>query len=143
MRDAVSLRPASATWSRHGEMPRMPSAAQPAMMSGSFHCARTVAVLMDSSPGSGVEIIASAPAAVQGAQRLHPRHCKLGIEEQSSLVGQLEQLREMKQAARALLSADHDEMILASIEPGQEDDAGLVEARGCAEHMPRQRDGGR
>src|SRR4051794_27995123 len=107
-------------------MPRMPSAAQPAMMSGSFHWARTVAVLMDSRPGSGVGIIASAPAAVQRAQRVHARHRKVRIEQQARPVGQLEQLRKMQQAARALLSADHHEMILASVEPGEEDDAGLV-----------------
>src|SRR5438105_85517 len=36
-------------------MPRMPSAAQPLMMSGRRHCWRTVAVLIDSRLGSGVE----------------------------------------------------------------------------------------
>src|SRR4051812_14766877 len=34
-------------------MPRMLCRVQPAMMSGSFHCARTVAVLIESSAGSG------------------------------------------------------------------------------------------
>ena len=53
MRSAVSLSPAAATWSRQGEMPRMPCRAQPSMICGSVHCCRTVAVLSDSSAGSG------------------------------------------------------------------------------------------
>src|SRR3982751_1671992 len=135
MRDAVSLRPASATWSRHGEMPRMLSAAQPAMMSGSFHCWRTVAVLIDSRSGSGVEMAMSGVASVERAQGFHPQCRELRIEQQSCLVGQLEELGEMQQAARALLSADHDEVILPAIEPGEEHDARLVEARRRAEDM--------
>ena len=53
MRSAHSLSPAAATWSRHGEMPRMPCRAQPSMICGSVHCCRTVAVLSDSRLASG------------------------------------------------------------------------------------------
>ena len=41
--------------------------------------------------------------------------------------------------ARALLAADHDEVVLVAVEPGQEDDAGLVEARRRLEDVARQR----
>ena len=44
-----------------------------------------------------------------------------------------------EQRARALLPADHDEMILQAVEPGEEDDAGLVEPGRRLEDVPRQR----
>ena len=53
MRSAESFSPAAATWSRHGEMPRMPCLAHPAMICGSVHCCRTVAVLRESRLPSG------------------------------------------------------------------------------------------
>jgi hypothetical protein len=35
----------------------------------------------------------------------------------------------MQEIARALLAADHDEMALVAVQPDEEHDAGLVEAR--------------
>jgi hypothetical protein len=45
---AMRSRPAVATWSRHGEIARMPLVAHSSTMRSSGHCARTVAVLIDS-----------------------------------------------------------------------------------------------
>ena len=53
---------------------------------------------------------------------------KLGIAQHPRLVGKAEQLGEMHDRARALLAADHREMILQPVEIGEEHDAGLVEA---------------
>ena len=41
--------------------------------------------------------------------------------------------------ARGLLTADHHEMVLQPVEPGHEDQACFVEARGRTEDVPRQR----
>jgi hypothetical protein len=45
--------------------------------------------------------------------------------------------------ARALLAADHREVRLVAVQPGEEDDAGLVEARRRLEDVARQRHGRR
>ena len=58
------------------------------------------------------------------------------------LVGEAEQLGEVDQRARALLPAHHDEMVLQAVEPGEEHDAGLVEAGRRLEDVARQRHGG-
>ena len=42
--------------------------------------------------------------------------------------------------ARALLAAYHDEMILMTIEPGEEHNSRLIEASGCSEDMARKGD---
>ena len=52
-------------------------------------------------------------------------------------------LGEMQDGACALLPADHGEVILVSVQPGEEHDAGLVEARRRREDQPRQRHGRR
>ena len=44
----------------------------------------------------------------------------------------------MHDAACALLSADHREVRLVPVQPGEEDDAGLVEARRRLEDVARQ-----
>ena len=49
----------------------------------------------------------------------------------------------MHDAARALLPADHREVRLVAVEPRQEHDARLVEARRRREDVARQRHGGR
>src|SRR5438067_11613546 len=137
--------PAAATWSRQGDMRRMPRRWQPTMMSGSDHCLRTVAVLIDSRSDRGGLILlvtASGSLAVETVHDEEAAHARAGevrIAQQCGGVGELEQLDEMRQAARALLASDHDEMILMAVEPGQEDDARLVEARRGAEDVPRQR----
>src|SRR5665213_4636733 len=56
MRCAIGASPAWATWSRHGEIPRMPICATPATMSSSFHCLRSVAALIESWPMSGIAV---------------------------------------------------------------------------------------
>src|SRR5271170_3358566 len=45
----------------------------------------------------------------------------------------------MLERASALLSADHDELILQTIEPGEEDNPGLVEAGRVLEDVARER----
>ena len=62
-------------------------------------------------------------------QLAHARRGEVGIVQHARLVGEPEQFGEMQQRARAFLPADHDEMVLQAVEPGQEHDAGLVEAR--------------
>jgi hypothetical protein len=47
-RPATRSRPTAATWSRQGEIARMSRRAHSSMMRSSVHCARTVAVLIDS-----------------------------------------------------------------------------------------------
>src|SRR2546430_3109638 len=144
-RCAVSFKPVAATWSRQGESLRMPWRAHPAMISGSAHCLRTVAVLIDSSPESGSrsERIGLALDAVPAEQGSHTPYSPLGIGKQPRSVGQLEELDKVQQAPRALLPADHYEVILMAVEPCEEHHAGLVEARRRAEHVTRQRDGWR
>ena len=71
--------------------------------------------------------------------RLHAPRRQFGIGEQSGLVGEPEQFGEMQRRARALLPADHGEMILMAVEIGHEHDAGLVEPRRRLEDMARQR----
>src|SRR6266545_3741049 len=110
----------------------IPCRTQPSMMSGSDHCLRTVAVLSESSDGSGID-------AVKGEKRSHPRGGELRIAEQTGGIGQPEYRGEMHDRARALLSADHREMRLMTVQPREEDDAGLVEARRRAEYVTRQR----
>src|SRR5258706_298932 len=56
IRRAVSFKPSCSTWSRHGAIPRIRWRAQPAMMSLNCHRWRTVAVLSESSEGSGPAI---------------------------------------------------------------------------------------
>ena len=53
-----------------------------------------------------------------------------GIGEQPGAVGEPEELAQVGQRACALESADHAESVLVAVEPGQEDDAGLVVPRG-------------
>ena len=66
-------------------------------------------------------------------------HRQLRLLEQAGRVGQAEQLGQVRQRARALLAADHREVVLVAVEPGHEDDAGLVEARRRLEDVARQR----
>src|SRR3569833_3162477 len=79
--------------------------------------------------------------AVSAHHVLQTRRGKIGIADQSCGVGELERLDEMQERPRALLAADHDEMLLMAVEVGEEDDAGLVELRRRFEDMPRQRHG--
>src|ERR1700730_7240227 len=47
----------------------------------------------------------------------------------------------MKKIAGAWLAADHDEMFLPAVEPGEKNHTGLVEPRRRTEYMTRQRHG--
>jgi len=76
---------------------------------------------------------------VQRQQAVHAAHREIGLLDQAGRIGQSEQLGEVRQRACALLSTDHDEMVLMAVEPGHEDHAGLVEARRRLEDMARQR----
>src|SRR5690349_18093268 len=120
----------------------MPCCAQPSRICSRFHCARTVAVLIDSSAVSGelmtsvpVEVVSSRLHAMHGEQRAHARHCDIGVAQQAGGIGELEKLDQVHETARTLLPTDHSEMLLVVVEPGEEHDAGLVEARGCLEDV--------
>src|SRR6185503_5756867 len=67
------------------------------------------------------------------------RNGEIGIANEARGIGQLERLDEMDERARALLAADHDEVLLVAVEIGEEDDAGLVELRRRLEDVSRQR----
>ncbi len=146
MRCADSFRPAAATWSRHGAIARIPRRAQPATISGNLHCVRTRRGVDRQQIGIGRPFVGrrrstgprQPPAAMQRQQRLHPGAGERRIGEQARHVGEAEKLDQMQQIARTLLSPDHHEMILPSVEPSQKYDTGLVEASRCAEHMARQ-----
>src|SRR5882762_8392420 len=77
--------------------------------------------------------------ATQGEYGLHAPGSKLGIGEQTGLVCASKQFREMQGRARALLAADHGEMILMTVEIGHEHDPGLVKPGWRLEDMTRQR----
>src|SRR5512144_1677416 len=111
----------------------MPCRTQPATISGSVHCCRTVAALSESSAESGID-------AVRGEQRAHPRARKLSVADQARRIGEAEHAREMRDRARALLPADQREVRLVAVQPREEHDPGLVEARWRAEDVARQRD---
>ena len=64
---------------------------------------------------------------------------ELGLLEQAGAVGETEDAGEVRQRARALLAADHREVRLVAVQPGEQDDAGLVEARRRLEDVARQR----
>src|SRR5215211_5324796 len=108
----------------------MPWRRHPSTASRSVHCARTVARLMDR-PSVRIDSC----QAVRGEQARHPRRRAFGIVQHACLVGEAKQLGKMNERACALLAADHDEMILESIEPGEEHDSGFVEPRGCLEDV--------
>ena len=64
-----------------------------------------------------------------------------GSREELCPVGEAEDFGEMQDRAGALLPADHGEMVLVAVQPGEEDDPGLVEASGRGEDQARQRHG--
>ena len=140
---AIVSSPTAATWSRHGEIARMPCAR--ARLDDPVERAtapRTVAVLIDSQRWSAEK---SRIDRAQLDRRAAPAACfmrrdgELGLLEQAGRVGEAEQLGEVRQRARALLAADHREVLLVAVEPGHEHDAGLVEARRRLEDVARQR----
>src|SRR5688572_25582251 len=63
-------------------------------------------------------------------QALHATHGQLGLLQQVGGISQAEQLRQVRQRARALLAAHHGEVGLVAVEPRHEHNPGLVEARG-------------
>ena len=78
--------------------------------------------------------------AVHGEHRAMRAPREVGIAQQAGAVGEAEQLGEVDERARALLAADHDEVVLQAVEVGHEHDAGLVEAGGRLEDVARERD---
>src|SRR5262249_44145028 len=129
MMRSASASPIAATWSRHGSIAMMPWRAQASTASRRPHCWRTVARLIDR---FSVAINGSRQA-VHSEQLFHAGGSELRVVQHARLVGEAEQLGEVDQRARALLPAHQDEVILQPVEPCQEHDAGLVEARGAFE----------
>src|SRR5687768_2837552 len=126
----------------------MPRAAQASMICGNGQscprCLRTVAVLIESQRWSWLKsrmpVATSSPLdTVQRQQRPHAPHGELGLFEQAGRIGEPEQLGKVRQRAGALLSTDHDEMVLVAVEPGHEHHAGLVETRRRLEDVARER----
>ena len=56
----------------------------------------------------------------------------------TGLVGQPENFGQVNDRPRALLTADHYEMILMPVQIGDKHDTGFVEPRRCFENVPRQ-----
>ena len=65
--------------------------------------------------------------AVQCEQPPHAHRRPIRIAQQPRYVSESEHLREMEQGACALLPADHDEVVLQAVQPGEEHHTGLVE----------------
>ena len=102
-----------------------PSQGRPCAPSGAATSERVI----DSRSREGTRASATRRAPDRGAIRRHRR------------AGTIRD--EMHDAARALLPADHREVRLVAVEPRQEHDAGLVEARRRREDVARQRHRGR
>src|SRR5882672_4444713 len=67
----------------------------------------------------------------------HPGCGELGIAQQPGRIGKTESFREIYDRARRLLAADHDEMPLVAVQPREEREARLVEARRGLEDVSR------
>ena len=59
-------------------------------------------------------------------QIFHSLNSHLGVLQQMGLIGQSEQLCQMLNGAGALLTANHAEMVLVTVEPSHEDNARFV-----------------
>src|SRR5262245_27337574 len=79
---------------------------------------------------------------VDRKQSLHPRRREVRIVQHTRFIRQAEQLGEMDERPRALLPTYHDEVILQPVEPGQEHEPGLVEARRRLEDVAAERNRG-
>src|SRR5690554_1014399 len=92
---ATASRPTAATWSRQGEIIRMPRRAHSSMIVSSRHCLRTVAVFSDSKSWSLDKSRMSHPSglvdAMHGEPLGHPLDGQVGPLEHAGLVGQAEQ----------------------------------------------------
>ncbi len=77
--------------------------------------------------------------AVDGGKLAHAGGGEVGIGQQPGLIGEAEDVGVVDDAPRRFHAADHAEMILEAVQPGQEDDAGLVELRRRLEDLARQR----
>src|SRR5258708_7807693 len=100
----------------------------------------SVAVLIDRKLASRVRSRIDAMHRKDGA---HARGRALGIVEQRGGIGEAEELGEVDERARALLTADHGEVALVTVEIGHEDDTRFVEPRRRLEDVARQRHGWR
>src|SRR3972149_4356134 len=85
----------------------------------------------------------SAFEAVHGQGLPPPPARGFRVAQQAGAIGEPERLGEMQDVPRALLSADHHEMLLMAVQPREEDDARLVEPGRRAEEVPRQGHRGR
>ena len=142
IRAPASFGPSAWTCSRQGAMPEMPWRTQPSAAWRRSHCSRTVAVLSESQRSEPARSrmlrpLRLPPRAPPGPCACARRPLRLG--EQARGIGEAEQLGQMQQRARALLAADHDEMVLMAVEVRHEDDARLVEAGRRRENVPRER----
>src|SRR5262245_38795174 len=112
-------RPTAATWSLHGSMARMPAVAQASTMPTRSACRLSVAVLIESQWWSCEKSrMATFASRLDAAQRQHAPHAgyrALGFGQQAGLVREPEQLGQMQGRARALLAADHGEMVLVAV----------------------------
>src|SRR5258706_14973957 len=73
----------------------------------------------------------------------HPGCGEFGIAQQPGRIRKAESFREIYDRARRLLAADHDEMPLVAVQPREEREARLVEARRGLEDVSRERHGRR
>ena len=72
---------------------------------------------------------------MRGEQRAHAAHGLVRVLQQAGFVGEPEQLGEVLDGPRRLLAADHHEMVLVTVQPSHEYDAGLVELSRCLEDV--------
>ena len=100
---------------------------------------RTVAVLSDSQRWSAEKSRISGTMPWTASTAFMRRVASSGLASKPGLIGETEQFGQMQRRARALLPADHGEMILMAVQIGHEHDAGLVEPRRRLEDVARQR----
>src|SRR5262249_12260018 len=112
---AASARPIFSTWSRQGPMAVMPSRMHASTASRKPNCSRTVARL-SARPSSVTVGLGSLMDAANREDLAHAARGELRVAEHPSGVGQPEQRGEVEKRAGALLAADHDEVVLQSVE---------------------------
>ena len=124
-----------------------PGATHASMIVSSVPAPRSVAVLIESQRWSAEKSrtavgarLGTQPSMPCSASRWRMRAtASSGCSSRPARVGEAEDLGEVAERARALLAADHREVRLVAVQPGEEDDAGLVEACRRLEDVARER----
>src|SRR4028119_1517560 len=135
---ALSSSPVSATLSRHKPIQGMPARTQPSTASCTPQLLVVLWLRLSRDRSGGVGATLHHPSHSQ-----HPAHALRGplrVQQQSCLVSQDEQLREMHHRTGALKGAHHPKVVLVAVEVSKEDHPRLVVLGWRLEYMAAQRD---